>query len=106
MRAAVLMGLYGLGLVAAIGTAALLKGTLLKGRPQPFVMELPPYRMPSLRSIGTRLQDRTKVFLRRAGKIILTTACDPVGACASACGTRRRAARDRRQRSGPGGAGD
>ena len=74
MRAAVLMGLYALGLLAAIGTAALLKGTLLKGRPHPFVMELPPYRMPSLRSIGTRLLDRTKVFLRRAGKIILTVA--------------------------------
>ena len=72
MRSAVLMGLYALGLLAAIVTAALLKGTLLRGRPHPFVMELPPYRMPGLRSIGTRLLDRTKVFLRRAGKIILT----------------------------------
>ncbi len=71
MRSAVLMGLYALGLVAAIVTAALLKGTLLKGRPHPFVMELPPYRLPSLRSIGARLLDRTKVFLRRVGKIIL-----------------------------------
>ena len=74
MRAAVLIGLYALGLVAAVTTAALLKGTLLKGRPNPFVMELPPYRLPGLRSIGTRLLDRTKVFLRRAGKIIMTVA--------------------------------
>ena len=72
MRSAVLMGLYALGLVAAVATAALLKGTLLKGRANPFVMELPPYRLPGLRSIGARLLDRTKVFLRRAGKIILT----------------------------------
>ena len=71
-RAAVLIALYALGLVAAIGTAAILKRTLLRGRPLPFVMELPPYRWPSARSIAARLLDRTKVFLRRAGKIILT----------------------------------
>ena len=70
-QAAVLIGLYALGLVAAIGTAALLKRTLLRGRPLPFVMELPPYRMPSARSVATRLLDRAKVFLRRAGRIIL-----------------------------------
>ena len=70
-QAAVLIGLYALGLVAAIVTAAVLKSTLLRGRPLPFVMELPPYRWPSARSIGVRLLDRTKIFLRRAGKIIL-----------------------------------
>lgn len=72
VRAGVLIGLYLLGLVAAIGTAALLKRTLLRGRSAPFVMELPPYRLPTVRSILTRLLDRTRVFLRRAGKIILT----------------------------------
>ena len=71
-QTAVLIGLYALGLVAAIGTAALLKSTLLRGRPLPFVMELPSYRWPSARSIVARLLDRTKIFLRRAGKIILT----------------------------------
>ena len=70
-RAAVLIGLYALGLAAALVTAALLKRTLLRGRPLPFVMELPPYRWPSARSIGVRLLDRTRIFLRRAGKIIL-----------------------------------
>ena len=70
-RAAVLIGLYALGLVAAIGTAALLKRTLLRGRPLPFVMELPPYRLPSARSVAARLLDRARVFLRRAGRIIL-----------------------------------
>lgn len=74
MRSAVLIGLYALGLLAAVTTAALLKGTLLKGRPNPFVMELPPYRLPSFGAIGARLLDRAKVFLRRAGKIIMTVA--------------------------------
>ncbi len=70
-RAAVLFGLYALGLVAAIATAALLKKTLLRGRATPFVMELPPFRMPGARAIVTRLLDRARVFLRRAGRIIL-----------------------------------
>lgn len=73
-RAAVLLGLYGLGIVAAIGTAFLLKRTLLRAEPSSFLMELPPYRLPSPRSLALRLLDRTKVFLRRAGKIIFTVA--------------------------------
>lgn len=70
-RSATLMGLYALGLLAAIGTAFLLKRTLLRGEPSDFMMELPPYRMPTPRSIGLRLLDRTKIFLKRAGRIIL-----------------------------------
>ena len=73
-RAAVLLGLYALGLVVAVITAAVLKGTLLRDRPTPFVMELPPYRLPSARSIAARLVERTRIFLRRAGKIILAVA--------------------------------
>jgi len=69
-RAGVLLGLYGLGIVAAIGTAFLLKRTLLKAQAGSFLMELPPYRIPSLRSLGLRLLDRSKIFLRRAGRII------------------------------------
>ncbi len=71
-RAATLFGLYALGLVAAVGTAFLLKRTLLKGKSTSFMMELPPYRIPSLKSIGLRLLDRSKIFLNRAGKIIFT----------------------------------
>jgi ferrous iron transport protein B len=73
-RAAVLLGLYGLGIVAAVGTAFLLKRTLLKAKPSSFIMELPPYRVPSPRSLALRLLDRTKVFLRRAGTIIFAVA--------------------------------
>ena len=71
-RPAVLFGLYALGFLAAFFTAALLKGTLLRGRPAPFVLELPPYRLPTIKSIVTRLLDRTRIFLRRAGTIILS----------------------------------
>ena len=70
-RAATMLGLYALGLVAAVGTAFLLRRTVLRGKPAGFVMELPPYRIPSLRSLGLRLLDRSRIFLRRVGKIIL-----------------------------------
>ena len=73
-RAAVLLGLYGLGVVAAVGTAFLLKRTLLKTRPTSFIMELPSYRIPSPRSIALRLLDRSRIFLRRAGRIIFAVA--------------------------------
>lgn len=73
-RAATMLGLYALGLVAAIGTAFLLKRTVLQRAPSGFLMELPSYRIPSLRSIAMRLLDRSRVFLRRAGRIILTVA--------------------------------
>jgi ferrous iron transport protein B len=74
LRAAVLLGLYALGIVAAVGTAFLLKRTLLRAKPSSFIMELPPYRIPSLRSLGLRLLDRSRIFLRRAGRIIFTVA--------------------------------
>jgi ferrous iron transport protein B len=74
LRAAVLLGLYGLGIVAAVGTAFLLKRTLLRAEPSSFLMELPPYRVPTARSIGLRLLDRSKIFLRRAGRIIFAVA--------------------------------
>ncbi len=74
LRAATLLGLYALGLFAAIGTAWLLKSTILKGGSSVFAIELPSYRWPTLRSLGLRLYDRSRVFLKRAGTIILLTA--------------------------------
>lgn len=70
-RAAALLGLYVLGFLAAVATARLLKSSVLKSERTPFVLEMPPYRRPTLRQIGLRLLDRTKVFLRRAGTVIL-----------------------------------
>ena len=73
-RAATLLGLYILGALTAIATAAVLRRTLLRGRRDSFFMELPPYRIPSARSIALRLYDRSRIFLRRAGTIILAVA--------------------------------
>jgi ferrous iron transport protein B len=74
MQAMVLAGLYILGAAAAFATARLLKSTILKSERMPFVLEMPPYRWPTFRSLSLRLIDRTRVFLRRAGTIILGVA--------------------------------
>lgn len=71
-RAGVLILLYALGIVAAIMTAFILKRTLLKAEPSAFIMELPPYRLPSLQTLGLRLLDRSRIFLLRVGKIIFS----------------------------------
>jgi ferrous iron transport protein B len=71
IRAGALLGMYLLGFVAALVTALILKSTVLKSDRTPFVMELPPYRWPTLKSLGLRLFDRSKIFLRRAGTVIL-----------------------------------
>ncbi|MYB53795.1 MAG: ferrous iron transporter B [Acidobacteriia bacterium] len=72
-RAAVLLGLYAAGFFAACGTAWLLKSVVLKSKPAPFVLQLPAYRWPTIRSLAFRLIDRAKIFLRRAGTVILVT---------------------------------
>jgi ferrous iron transport protein B len=73
-RAAAMLGLYLLGFLAAVVTARLLKSSVLKSEKTPFMLELPPYRWPTLRSLGLRLYDRGKLFLRRAGTVILGVA--------------------------------
>ncbi|HWB82524.1 MAG TPA: ferrous iron transporter B [Bryobacteraceae bacterium] len=70
-RAVALLGLYVLGFVAAVATARVLKSSILKSARTPFLMEMPSYRWPTFQSIGLRLLDRSKVFLRRAGTVIL-----------------------------------
>jgi ferrous iron transport protein B len=73
-RAAAMLGLYLIGFVAAFLTARILKSSVLKSERSPFVLEMPPYRWPTLRSLSLRLYDRGKVFLRRAGTVILGVA--------------------------------
>jgi ferrous iron transport protein B len=73
-RAAALLSLYVLGFVAALVTARVLKSTILKSDRTPFVLELPPYRWPTFESLGLRLLDRSKIFLRRAGTVIMGVA--------------------------------
>ena len=71
LRTLVMLGLYVAGFMAAMTTAFLLKSSILKSSDTPFILELPQYRMPTVRSLAMRLFDRAKVFLRQAGTIIL-----------------------------------
>jgi ferrous iron transport protein B len=67
----VIFGLYLLGIVLSIITGRIFRSTLLKGVDAPFVMELPPYRMPMAKSLLIHMWDRSKIFLTKMGKIIL-----------------------------------
>ncbi len=71
LQAAVMLGLYALGFLAALMTARLLKSSILKASSAPFILELPQYRTPTWHQIGHRLVDRGAVFLKQAGTIIL-----------------------------------
>jgi ferrous iron transport protein B len=73
-RAAAMLGLYVLGFVGAVVTARLLKSSVLKSGRASFILEMPAYRWPTLRSLGLRLLDRARIFLRRAGTVILAVA--------------------------------
>ena len=61
-------------MVAAIGSAWLLKSTLIRGRASTFFMELPPYRWPTLRLLGVQVWRSTWAFIRRAGTVIFAAA--------------------------------
>jgi ferrous iron transport protein B len=74
LPAATMLGLYVLGFLAAIAIARVLKSTVLKSQRSAFMLEMPPYRWPTWRSLALRLIDRAKVFLRRAGTVILLVA--------------------------------
>ena len=63
--------IYLLGIVLSIVTGRLFRSVLLKGADAPFVMELPPYRVPMLKSLMIHMWDRSKIFLRKMGGIIL-----------------------------------
>lgn len=67
----IIFSIYLLGIVVAVLTALLFKNTILKGEPAPFVMELPPYRMPSALSLWLHVWERLKDFLTRAGTVLL-----------------------------------
>jgi ferrous iron transport protein B len=72
LQTIVMLSLYLAGFVGAMTTAWLLKSSILKSSETPFILELPQYRMPTLRSLSLRLMDRGSVFLRQAGTIILS----------------------------------
>lgn len=66
----VMIGLYILGIVVAIVSALILKNTLYKGNPVPFVMELPAYRMPAAKSVLLHMWEKAKDFIRKAFTVI------------------------------------
>jgi len=66
-----LLGMYLLGIGGALGMAWLFKKTLLKGEPPPLILELPPYKRPVVKVILRHMWERSKLFLRRAGTVIL-----------------------------------
>jgi ferrous iron transport protein B len=66
-----LAGLYLLGMVTAVAAALVLKKTVLRGPAFPFILDLPSYKWPSLRTVLQRVLQRGCVFLRTAGTLIL-----------------------------------
>ena len=67
----IIIGIYLLGIVVGILAAFLYKGTLFKGEPVPFVMELPNYRLPGIKNVTQLLWEKAKDFLQRAFSVIL-----------------------------------
>ncbi len=73
LQGLVLFGLYFAGIISAFLVAFVLRRTLTRGAAQPFIMEMPQYQLPILRDLLIGLYQRAKIFLKRAGTIILTS---------------------------------
>lgn len=71
LQGLVMFGLYAAGIVSALIVSLLIRKVFWRGAVEPFMMELPAYKMPDLRSVGFNLWLRAKIFLNRAGRIIL-----------------------------------
>ncbi len=69
-QAFVMMALYALGILIGIMCAMILKKTMFRGKPMPFVMELPNYRFPSAKSVALLMWDKAKDFIQRAFTVI------------------------------------
>jgi ferrous iron transport protein B len=67
----VMFGIYALGIAVGLWTAWLLKSTVLKSDSEPFVMELPPYRWPTLSSVLFQARNKAMMYLKKAGTLIL-----------------------------------
>jgi ferrous iron transport protein B len=74
LQGLVLFGLYLLGILGGVLTALIVKRTILRGPTPTFLIELPPYRLPNLKSVALKLLERGRVFLIRAGTVIFTVA--------------------------------
>jgi ferrous iron transport protein B len=67
----VIFSIYLIGILLSIISGRLFRSTLLRGADAPFVMELPPYRAPMLKSLLIHMWDRSKMFLKKMGSVIL-----------------------------------
>lgn len=67
----VLFGLYATGILLAVVSARIFKRYLFAGEDAPFVMELPPYRMPTIKSVLVHMWDKSRQYLRKMGGVIL-----------------------------------
>jgi ferrous iron transport protein B len=67
----VIFCIYFIGIILSIVTGRLFRSTLLRGADAPFVMELPPYRVPMIKSLMIHMWDRAKMFLKKMGGVIL-----------------------------------
>jgi ferrous iron transport protein B len=71
LQGIVMVSMYLLGIVMALLMALLFKKTILRGKTPDFILELPPYRLPSIKSVLIQMWERSVLFLQRAGTIIL-----------------------------------
>lgn len=67
----VIFGLYALGILVAVLSAKFMRSSVLKGEDSPFIMELPDYRLPTLKGSLIHMWERGKIYLKKAGGIIL-----------------------------------
>ena len=70
-QATVMFLIYVIGIIAALVAALVMKNTLFKGDGEVYLMELPPYRMPTLKSLLLHMWDRSRMYLHKAGTVIL-----------------------------------
>ena len=72
LAAVLMLSMYALGMLVAVAVAFILKRTILKAPPPPFIMEMPPYRVPNFRTVFQNMLTRAWLFVKRAGTVILT----------------------------------
>jgi len=74
LQGLVMFGLLALGIAGGVGTALLLRSSVLRGENPTFILALPEFRVPNARNVAMKLLDRVRVFLRRAGTVIFMVA--------------------------------
>ena len=71
LKGVVLLAIYLVGILAAVVTVLIFRAFTLRGEATPFLMELPPYRLPTLKSVLIHMWNRAVLYLRKAGTVIL-----------------------------------